>query len=661
MLRKRYFFLCLFSPLIIYSQNSLNNFSSQDLQDLKLNKTQIDDFLKHKKKYGKFISYLELQSIPSFNEDIIKKIKKDINEKPIFLERDDSWKLKDKIFSFEIDFLRNFNKNEDTEEDKNKTKTKKKDKDKIKDKILGSLNRVYVKLKINHPSGVNFGIAGLKNRGEEFYLFNSNKKFPFILDNKYHRWFFNTRSFFIEITNKWIFKNIIIGNFKVGSGQGLVFDNSFGFGKSLDPMNIIKIQKGIKSCCNSEKCKLFGIANTIVIKHFSLSTFLSYNFLDANLKNDLVYSVYRQLIYNTQNNFKKKDVLKELVYGGFFTYNNSSDDFEVGINFVATHFSKSFNLFNGANLDYLFSSSKNYNVSVFSRWLIGAVHLFFEYAKSFNDKHHSLNFLNKNSGDALICGIMSNILKNIDLSCLFRKYNPTYYNFYGKGFFVNSGSNCSGLHGCACNEVGIYSCLLIKFPKNIDFTFSTDLFAVLNKAYYYEKMKGVEVKGKLQYTFLKNEFINIQCKFQHKKYKKHRLKKNNEDKTFLVKIYFKKNADLCTFNTYLYLPFNPSLSFRKNIPIFHFGIYECIDLSWKMLKFSVFVTFTNTKKDFPIWIKEKDNKIWTMINSKYLKLGSRVCYNFFGYLEIDIFFSWTFKFEKAINYPQITVKISAFF
>ena len=172
MLRKRYFFLCLFSPLIIYSQNSLNNFSSQDLQDLKLNKTQIDDFLKHKKKYGKFISYLELQSIPSFNEDIIKKIKKDINEKPIFLERDDSWKLKDKIFSFEIDFLRNFNKNEAIEEDKDKTK----------DKNLGSLNKVFVKLKINHPSGVNFGIAGLKQRGEIFYIFGSKQRFPFILE-----------------------------------------------------------------------------------------------------------------------------------------------------------------------------------------------------------------------------------------------------------------------------------------------------------------------------------------------------------------------------------------------------------------------------------------------------------------------------------------------
>ena len=661
MLRKRYFFLCLFSPLIIYSQNSLNNFSSQDLQDLKLNKTQINDFFKHKNKYGKFLSYLELQSIPSFNEDTIKKIRKNTDVKPIFLERDDSWKLKDKIFSFEINFLRNFNKNEDTKKDKYKTKTKKKNKDKTKDKILGSLNKVFVKLKINYPSGVNFGIAGLKQRGEILYIFAQKKCFPFAFDNKHHIWIFNTRSIFIEITNKWIFKNIIIGNFKVGSGQGLVFDNSFGFGKSLDPMNIIKIQKGIKPCCNSEKCKLFGIANTIVIKHFSLSTFFSYNFLDAYItKKNTVYSVGRQLIYDTKQNIGKKDKLRELVYGGFFTYNNSSDDFEIGFNFVATHFSKSFNLFNGANLEYLFSYSRNYNVSIFSRWLIGPMHLFFEYAKSFNDKHHSLTFLKKNSGDALICGFMTNILKNIDLSCFFRKYNPTYYNFYGKGFCVNTGSNCSQLHGCACNEIGLYNCLFINIVKNIDFIFSLDLFAVLNKAYNYDSMKGLDVKGNFRYSFYKNNFINVQCKYKYKKYKNHKFKKGN-DNYLLIKIYFKKDIDLCTFNTYLYLPFNPSLSFRKNIPIFHFGIYECIDLSWKMLKFSVFVTFTNTEKLFPMWIKEKDSKIWTKIDSRYLKLGSRVCYNFFGYLEIDIFFSWTFKFGKAINFPQITVKISAFF
>ena len=651
MLLKKTLFLLLFSLTNICSKTTLNNLSFSDLQKLQLNSSQIDDFLKHKKKYGKFISYLELQSIPSFNEDIIKKIRKNTDVKSMFFERDDSYKLKDKIFSLNISFSRNFNKNEDTEEDKDKTK----------DKILGSLNKVFVKLKIQHPCGVNLGIAGLKNRGEEFYLFNSNKKFPFIFDNKTHRWFFNTRSIFVEITDKWFFKKIIIGNFKVRSGQGLVFDNTFGFNKPLDPMKILKVQSGFKSCCNGEKCKLFGIANTIVIKHFSLSTFFSYNFLDANItKKNTVYSVSRQLIYNTKQNIEKKDKLREIVYGGFFTYNNSSDDFEVGINFVATHFSKSFNLFNGANLDYLFSSSKNYNVSVFSRWLIGAVHLFFEYAKSFNNKHFSLSFLKKNSGDALICGFMANILKNIDLSCFFRKYNPTYYNFYGKGFCVNTGSNCSQLHGCACNEIGLYNCLFINIVKNIDFIFSLDLFAVLNKAYNYDRMKGLDVKGNFRYSFYKNNFINVQCKYKCKKYKNHKFKKG-KDNSLLIKIYFKKDIDLCTFNTYLYLPFNPSLSFRKNIPIFHFGIYECIDLSWKMLKFSVFVTFTNTKKDFPMWIKEKDNKIWTKIDSKYLKLGSRVCYNFFGYLEIDIFLSWTFKFEKAINYPQITVKITAFF
>lgn len=181
MLLKKTLFPLLFPLTNICSKTTLNNLSFSDLQKLQLNSSQIDDFLKHKKKYGKFLSYLELQSIPSFNEDIIKKIKKDINEKPIFLERDDSWKLKDKIFSFEFDFLRNFNKNEDTEEDEDKTKTKKKDKDKTKDKILGSLNKVFVKLKINHPNGVNFGIAGLKQPGEFFIFLVQNNDSLFFL------------------------------------------------------------------------------------------------------------------------------------------------------------------------------------------------------------------------------------------------------------------------------------------------------------------------------------------------------------------------------------------------------------------------------------------------------------------------------------------------
>ena len=77
----------------------------------------------------------------------------------------------------------------------------------------------------------------------------------------------------------------------------------------------------------------------------------------------------------------------------------------------------------------------------------------------------------------------------------------------------------------------------------------------------------------------------------------------------------------------------------------------------KSLKFSIFFTIANTEKDFPMWIKEKDNKIWTKINSKYFKVGTRIYYNFPCNLKIDIFFSWAFKINESINFPTIGVNI----
>ena len=57
MLLKKTLFLLLFSLTNICSKTTLNNLSFSDLQKLQLNSSQIDDFLKHKKKIWE-ISFL---------------------------------------------------------------------------------------------------------------------------------------------------------------------------------------------------------------------------------------------------------------------------------------------------------------------------------------------------------------------------------------------------------------------------------------------------------------------------------------------------------------------------------------------------------------------------------------------------------------------------
>lgn len=595
-----YVFLIILLPTYkIISKTNLNTLTPETMSKLYFSPEQIKEFFDHKQKYGDFININELYTLPSFDDSLIRQMDQEYYvPKRLSDPYEYDPKLRDKKVLVDIRYARN----------------------KWGGDHLGAEDKRIIKVKYQDFKNFRAGLLGFKNPGEESFVF----------DTPSARILFNSYNCFAEWQSIAFFNNIIIGNFKVGSGQGLVFDSAFGFGKPLDWMKPIVIEDGITPSLSTYKCKFTGIANTIVYGPVKISSFISYNLLDANIRNARVFSVKRRNDYVSKQDLKKRNTLQEFTVGGIVQYIHPSDDFEIGVNIVHTIFNKWFDLSNNANLDYLFNGRLNTNASIFSRWLIGSMHLFVEYARSFKNIPTKNNVFVQDAPDALIVGHMTSIFKNFDWSCVFRKYNPTYYNFYGRGMFVNGGSNCSGLHGCACNEVGCYNAFLLKILPRLEMNACIDFFAVLYKAYNYDEMKGHDARWRINYSFFKYDYVRLEVRHNYKS------KEKNDTLTttqrLLVKINTKVSYDIITSFTQIQIPFN--LLQKTHKP--HFCLYECVDVDLEYCKVAFFFIISNVSKETPVWLREKGNKTWNKIDFNCSKIGFYISYKFSCNIKMNI-------------------------
>ena len=611
------FFIILLPTYKIISKTNLNTLTPEIMSKLYFSPKQIKEFFGHRKTYGDFIGINELYTLHSFDDSLIRQMSQEyyVPNHDVFDMYTYDTKLRDKQVLIDARYARN----------------------KWGGDRLGAEDKMIIKIKYHNLKNFRAGLLGVKNPGEEHLVF----------DIPSARILFNSYSCFAEYQNVAFFKNIIIGNFKVGSGQGLVFDSAFGFGKPLDWMKPMIIEDGITPSLSTYKCKFTGIANTIVAGPVKISSFISYNLLDANIRDGRVFSVKRRNDYVSKQDLKRRNTLQEFTVGGIVQYIHPSDDFEIGVNIVHTIFDKSFDLSNNANLDYLFKGRLNTNASIFYRVLIGPIHMFFEYARSFKNIHTKNNFLVRQSPDALVVGHMTSIFKNLDWACMFRKYNPTYYNFYGRGMFVNGGSNCSGLHGCACNEAGFYNAFYLLLSP-IEISACLDIFAVLYKTYNYDEMKGHDVRWRISYNLSKHDYVRCEIRHKYKNQQKDAIQTNTQ--SMLIKINTKLSYDIITSFTQIQIPFNLLHKTNKH----HFCLYECVDIYVDIGNIAFFFIISNVSKETPVWLREKGNKTWNKIDFACNKIGFYISYKFSCNIKLNIVIY--FSFSKTL--PGLRINIA---
>lgn len=404
---------------------NLNYADEGQLQELKLvSPIQISNFLSYRNLLGNFISIYELQAIPGWNLELLKKIRPYVTVA-----------AKIAVFNTLGSRLKNGDRSVliRTSQVLETSKGYKLNSSTANNYYSGSPQKLLVRYKYIFKNLLQYGFTAEKDAGEQ--LFKGTQKSGFD---------FYSAHFFAR--NLGIIKSLAIGDFTVNMGQGLTQWQSLAFKKSADISNI-KRQSDVLRPYNSAGEIAFnrGIGITLRKNNWETTGFASYRKLDANFVvdtvnfEDFVSSLQLSGYHRTNSELEDRHSQGQLTLGGNVGY--SDDKFHVGVN--AVHYTFDHAITKAALLynKYALSGKSAGNYSVDYSYTYKNMHFFGEAA---SDQDLDKAFVN---------GLMISADSHIDMSFLYRNISKGYQSLYTNAFTEST---------YPTNESGFFSGITIR-------------------------------------------------------------------------------------------------------------------------------------------------------------------------------------------------------
>lgn len=410
-----------YENLFTIYQNPLD-LNKADISDLRalffLSENQINAIIHHKNKFGNFLSIYELQAVEGLSMDEIRAILPFVQVKNgIGTTRLSNFTEKAVEHYLVIRADQTLEPIAGIKEDK----------------FVGSAQRYYTRYRMSHNKDFSIGFVSEKDAGEKDFLDYYN--------------------FHIQVQNKGIIKNLVIGDYLMQFGQGMIFSAGFAAGKGSEPVYTTRRSNvGIRPY-NSvvENGSFRGIANTIKNGNFEITTMAAYNKRDASVdineetQDDFFSSILSAGFHRTVTEIANKNAISETNLGGNVLY--KLDYLQIGFSVLHTSFDKSFQkralLYNR----FEFTGSQNTimgpNISL--SWQ--NFNFFGEAARS------------SSGGFGYITGLVGSLGPKVEWALNLRNYQPNFHTFYGFSFAEGSRT---------INEKGIYNGLKYIIKKGLE-------------------------------------------------------------------------------------------------------------------------------------------------------------------------------------------------
>ncbi|MEY2941838.1 MAG: hypothetical protein RJA67_1524 [Bacteroidota bacterium] len=434
---------------------NINLVSETELQSsLLFNAEQITAFLSFRKQIGFFQSILELQSIPGWDLDFLRRIQDYVVCNPV----NPSW-WKPNASTHQILFKTDWT-----------AETKKG----FTDPDLRSKTR-YVGDRTNQT---------LRYRGQ----LNANLRMGFLLQKDAgEKDLSDFSSGFVEFKSKGVLEKVILGDFINQWGQGLVQSGGFSLGKSFE--SIKATQKfnlgGLAYSSSVEYGYYRGFNATLKLTEFlRIQTFASYRNLDATTGIDSVGQAYLRTrvedgFHRTSSEISHKDAMQEKTTGANITYSPLSFPLVLQLNGVYTLWS----LPKPVGLGYKqpeWSGNELQNYSLSFQYPFRNIRMVGEFAYS-GPRQFSI----------LQSGATS-LSKKVDVSYLFRHYAAGYFSPKSNGLSENSEN---------LNEIGLFLGLGYQINKRMKLSSYVDYFRFPGPKYQVvdTNTSGWEILNRLQW------------------------------------------------------------------------------------------------------------------------------------------------------------------
>lgn len=457
----------------------LNEIKGEELRQLYiLDHKQILAFLKYRNTYGPIVDIHELQLIPTFELSSIRKLlsyvylsKKSISKSQM--------RLRDRLKQTENHYLLlQYERNSNGKQENS---------------YLGSADKLSLRFKISHNKKFSFALNAEKDAGELFSWSPQVK-----------RWGFDYYGGHISLENKGIFKRILIGDFLIQSGQGLVLGASFLPAKSSDPISFIKKSHSlIKPKASMMESDFFrGLAASLERGNFTFTPFYSRAYKDANIENNEitsrkeVSSINISGLHRSLSELEKRKQLLEQNLGLIADFKTRNQNLQTGLSLIGTKFGFPFHKNETPYRKFKFYSDQNLTAGSF-------INFYWENFTFFGE-----GAISSSGGKAILGGLIGQLSTKWTLSLIYRNYNKNFHSFYGIAFGEQSEIN---------NEKGVYLGLKYKRSKKLSLSFFADRFQFPWLRYQVDApSQGYEIQSKVDYRFSKGTSLAIRFQFKER-------------------------------------------------------------------------------------------------------------------------------------------------
>ncbi len=419
---------------------NLNTAEQSDLRELKLlNDLQIANLFRYRRLLGNLISIYELQAIPTWDVETIKRILPFIrvdNALPLGAD------LGKRLLEGRHTIL--FRAQQVLEKSKGFAAS-----DSVANRYLGSPQRIFLRYKYSYRNLLQYGFVGDKDAGESFFKGNQNRGFDFY-------------SFHLFVRKVGIVKALALGDYTVNLGQGLIHWQSLAFKKGPD-VTAIKRQADVLRPYNSPGEVNFqrGAAITLEKANFQLTAFASIRKMDATINRDTfltnedyISSILNTGYHRTSTEISKRNAIEQTSFGGNVAYNKNS--LHIGANGIGFNFSSPIQRTIQPYNQYAITGSNWHNYSVDYSYTYRNVHFFGEAA------------MDKNNAKAFVNGLLVSLHQTVDASVLYRNIEKSYQTLYGNAFTEST---------FPTNEKGLFTGISIKPSTGLKIDAYADVFS----------------------------------------------------------------------------------------------------------------------------------------------------------------------------------------
>jgi hypothetical protein len=403
---------------LLESPLNLNAATEADLQQLQiLTDFQIQSLLEYRKEYGALYTVHELPLIHGFNEEIAGQLYPFVTALPV---ADRSYSFADRFTRGRHQLLVRTGRTLEMQQGYAPISPEELEA-KPNARYLGSPWAVYTRYVYRYRDKAQWGFTAKNDAGEPF----------FSSPNKYG---FDFYSAHVQLSNWGVVKKIIVGDYQMQFGQGLVAWGGYSMSKAGDALSVKKQERGLTGYTSTNE-NLFrrGVAVTLQHKQWNLSAFVSHKNIDATADSSSFSVIQETGQHNTPGTVEKKQAVPETVVGGNLSYRFKQ--LKIGFTALWHRYGKEYQREVRPYNYFELNSAQNANAGVDFYGVWKKTSLFGELA------------ISRNGGMAGVAGALFDLDAAFRLSLLYRNYSPRYQAMYAQGF---------GETGKTANEHGCY-------------------------------------------------------------------------------------------------------------------------------------------------------------------------------------------------------------